>query len=160
MKPTSALARLERKLSRKRTAVLTADDVQLLDRELRRALVDSFPNLPARALDHSADIIRWSSLSACCKEARGTRGVRDVSVATGIPQYRLRAVECGRLSEIRADFARRYFRFLGIEEQVAKWCRANRELAARAGLLDSEPRGESTRARHASRRRVNRGSAR
>jgi hypothetical protein len=154
MKPTSARLRLERALTRDRTAILDADDVRALDREVRRALVDSFPGLPAHALDHTADIIRWSSLGARCQDARGVRGMRDVSVATGIPQYRLRAVERGRLSEFRADLARRYFRFLGVEEWVAKWCRANRELAARAGLVDSEPSSDSMRARQAVHRRA------
>ena len=160
MKPTPALLRLERKLTRNRTADLNADDVRLLDRELRRALVASFPGLPVHALDHSADVIRWSSLGACCKEARGARGLRDVSVATGIPQFRLRAVESGHLSEMRADLSPRYFRFLGIEEWVAAWCRANRELATRAGLVDSERHGTSARERRAFRRRADRGSAR
>ena len=52
-----------------------------------------------------------------------------MSVALGIPQYRLRAIENGLLREIRAGLARRYFHFLGIDEWVARWCRANRELA-------------------------------
>ena len=68
--------------------------------------------------------------------ARGARGIRDVSVTLGIPQYRLRAVEGGLLKEVRVDLARRYFRFLGLDEWVADWCRVNRELATRVGLLD------------------------
>ena len=59
-----------------------------------------------------------------------------MSVMTGIPQFRLRAIENGLLSEIRPELAHKYFRCLGIEEWVARWCRANRELAQRAGLLD------------------------
>ena len=67
-----------------------------------------------------------------------------MSVVTGIPQYRLRAVESGHLSEIRPDLAYRYFRILKIEDWVTRWCQANRELAARAGLLDSERPSRST----------------
>lgn len=59
-----------------------------------------------------------------------------MSVMTGIPQFRLRAIESGHLSEIPPELARKYFRCLGIEQWVAQWCRANRELAQRAGLLD------------------------
>lgn len=62
----------------------------------------------------------------------------------GIPQYRLRAIEGGLLREVRADLARRYFYFLGIDEWVADWCRANLELATRIGLPD----GTRTRPRH------------
>ena len=60
-------------------------------------------------------------------------------MALGIPQYRLRAIDCGHLREIRPDLARRYFHFLGIEAWVARWCRANRELARHVGLLDDAP---------------------
>lgn len=135
MKPTSALVRLERRLARDRTAILSASEVELLERELRRTLAESFPNLPSRALDKSEDVIRWQALGAMCKEARRARGIRDMSVITGIPQYRLKAIESGHLSEIRADLARRYFRVLEIEDWVERWCQANRELATRAGLL-------------------------
>jgi hypothetical protein len=144
VKPTPALVRLERRLARDRTAVLRAPEVVLLERELRRALAESFASLPATALERSEDVIRWQPLSAMCKEARRARGIRDMSVVTGIPQYRLRAIESGHLSELRPDLARRYFRVLGIEEWVTRWCQANRELASRAGLLDSRRPGPST----------------
>ncbi len=66
-----------------------------------------------------------------------------MSVALGVPQYRLRAIEGGLLREVHSDLARRYFHFLGIDAWVADWCRANRELATRVGLLD----GTRTRSR-------------
>lgn len=77
-----ALVRLERTLSRSPTTILSTDDVQLLDREVRRALADSFQNLPEEALDRSEDLIRWRALGACCEGARRARGIRDVAVAT------------------------------------------------------------------------------
>lgn len=144
MKPTRGLARLERRLAGDRTAILSASDVEVLDRELKRAMAESFQGLPAQALDRSQDVIRWQALGARCKEARRARGIRDMSVITGIPQYRLRAIESGHLSEIRPDLAHRYFRILGIEDWVTRWYRANRELAARAGLLDAERPVQST----------------
>ncbi len=117
-------------------------------------MADSLPGLPAEALDRSEDVIRWHSLGARCKDARGARGLRDAAVASGIPQYRIRAIENGHRSEIRPDIAHRYFRFLDIEDWVARWCRANRELATRTGLIDPEPCSLSTRGR----RDVGRGS--
>lgn len=136
MKSTPALVRLERKLACDRTTILDGSDVRLLNRELQKALADSFPGLPANALDLGEDLIRWRALGERCKVGRGVRGIREMSVMTGIPQFRLRAIESGHLSEIRPELAHKYFRCLGIEEWVAQWCRANRELALRARLLD------------------------
>jgi hypothetical protein len=138
MKRTPALVRLEKKLASEPCAILETAEIRLLDREVRRALVASFPGVEAH-LDHSEDTIRWHALGSRCRDARGARGIREVSVALGIPQYRLRAIERGHIREIRPDFARRYFRFLHIEAWVTRWCRANLELARRVGLLDGAP---------------------
>jgi hypothetical protein len=127
--------RLEQKLAKNPGAILSNAEVRVLDREVRRALILSFPGIEAH-LTHSEDSTRWHALGAQCCRARGARGIRDVSVTLGIPQYRLRAIEGGHLREVRADLARRYFHFLGIDVWIAHWCRANRELARRVGLLD------------------------
>ena len=145
MRRTPALVRLERKLAEDPCALLTAAEIRVVDREVRRTLMSSFPGIEAH-LAHSEDSTRWHALGTRCRQARGARGIRDVSVALAIPQHRLRAVEHGRLTEVRVDVARRYFHFLGIDDWVAKWCRANRELATRIGLLD----GGRTRPRHRS----------
>jgi hypothetical protein len=116
-------------------AILGGPEIRLLHREVRRALVSSFPGIEAQ-LAHSEDSTRWHALGEHCRQARGGRGIRDVSVALGVPQYRLRAIEGGLLREVHAKLACRYFRFLGIDAWVADWCRANRELATRVGLLD------------------------
>jgi hypothetical protein len=129
-----------RRLTHRPSTILSAADVGLLTTELRRIMAASFPGLPAGALARNEDTVRWHSLGDRCREARGPWSIRDVSVALAIPQYRLNAIELGRLSEIHADHARRYFRFLGMDTWVASWCRANRELAARAGLADLEAR--------------------
>lgn len=141
MARTSAYHALEQKLAADRSTILKPAEIRLLTRELQRVMVSSFPGLPGNILDRSDETIRWHALGARCAEARGARGIRDMSVAVGIPQYRLRAIEGGRLTEFRLDLAQRYFRFLKIEDWVARWCRANRELATRVGLLDATPRG-------------------
>jgi len=74
------------------------------------------------ALERSEGVIRWSALGERCKAARGVRGIREMSVLTGIPQYRLRAIESGHVSEIHPALTQRYFRYLGIEGCVAQWC--------------------------------------
>jgi hypothetical protein len=138
MKRTPALVRLEKKLASDRCAILNGGEIRLLDREVRRALIASLPGVEAY-LARSEDMIRWHALGTRCAEARGARGIREVSLASGIPQYRLRAIERGHIGEIRPDLACRYFQFLGIEAWVARWCRANPELARRIGWLDDAP---------------------
>ncbi len=141
----TASTRLERKLAADPSAILHPAEIRLLNRELQRVVLSSFPGLPVDVLASSEETIRWHAVGARCAQARGARGIRDVSVALGIPQYRLRAIEGGRLTEFRLNLARRYFRFLQIEEWVTTWCRANRELASRVGLLDARPRDRRTR---------------
>jgi hypothetical protein len=145
MKRTRALARVEQRLASDPCAILSATEVRLLDGEVRRALLASCPDVEPY-LTRSEDMTRWQALGARCRQARGPRGIRDVSVASGIPQYRVRAIESGRLQEVRADLARRYFLFLDIEPWVALWCHANRELAGRIGLVDAAPRRRAPRA--------------
>jgi hypothetical protein len=131
---TSALVQPAHKLAEDPGAILSGPEIRLLDREVRRALVSSFPGIEAY-LAHSEDSTRWHALGEQCRQARCGRGIRDVSVALGVPQYRLRAIEGGFLREVHTELARRYFRFLGIDVWVADWCRANRELATRIGVL-------------------------
>jgi hypothetical protein len=135
MRRTPALVRLENKLAKDPCAILSGAEIRVLDREVWRAVVSSFPGIESH-LAHSEDSIRWHALGARCRQARGARGIRDVSVALGIPQYRLRAIEDGLLREVHADLARRYFHLLGMDAWVADCCHANRELATRVGLLD------------------------
>jgi hypothetical protein len=138
MTRTPSLVRLEKKLASDPCAILDTAEIRLLDREVRRALTASFSGVETY-LARSEDTIRWHALGAQCAQARGARGIREVSVALGIPQYRLQAIERGHLREIRPDLARRYFHFLAMEAWVARWCRANRELARRVGLLEDTP---------------------
>ena len=102
--PAAALARLGERLANDPCAILTATEIRLLDREARRVLVSSFPGIEAH-LTHSEDSTRWHALGARGRQARGARGIRDLSVELGIPQYRLRAVEGGLLKEVRVDLA-------------------------------------------------------
>lgn len=133
---SEALKKLERKLKRDRAALLTDAEVSLLAKEIRKAFAASFPLAPAQSLQDTERLVRWHPLGEQCRQARSGRGwgFRDASVVTQIPQYRIRAIEDGRLSLVRADLARRYFRALRIESWVARWIRANRELAEHAGL--------------------------
>ena len=102
---------LGRKLQPDRTALLDEREVSLLAAEVRAAFAASFPHVPIEMAGSVEDLVRWQPLGARCREARAERGwsYRDASAATGIPQYRIKAVEEGRIREVKPDLARRYF---------------------------------------------------
>ena len=138
MKTNAALTKLERK-----TRSQQGRDAERVRGEPAGASSPTgdgevFPGLdPARA-PQADDVIRWHSIGVQCQQARASRGlsIRHASVGLRIPQYRLQAIESGALREFRADMARRYFRFLEIDLWIARWCRANPDLARRAGLQE------------------------
>jgi hypothetical protein len=140
VKRTPALTRLEKRLTADPHAILMPAEVRLLHRETFRVLAAAVPGAEAFFRERGEDGIRWQAVGNRCSAARGARSIREVSVAVAIPQYRLRAIEQGLIREVRPDLARRYFRFLGIEDWVARWCRANADLAQRTGLVDPPAR--------------------
>ena len=75
-------------------------------------------------------------------------------MALGVPQYRLRAIEGGLLTQVPAELARRYFRFLGIDTWGADWCCANRELATRVGCWTAHGHGRAAAADSMSAKRI------
>ena len=128
--------RLANKLRRNPTAILRSDEVAVLVREARRALGPQFSLLLADRVTLFEDLIRWGPLKARCEQMRAGRriSIKAAAARVGIPQYRIAAIEGGRLRELVPDLALKYFDFLGIGPWVKKWIRANRELATRAGF--------------------------
>jgi ribosome-binding protein aMBF1 (putative translation factor) len=130
----------------KRTSILTDDEVAFVTQELGRALgPESSEIIKSYGLVMS-DTVRWGSLRARCEEEREKRGLslKDISSTLKIPQYRLRAIEQGTLREMKAEFAHRYFRHLGIESWAKRWARGNADLARRSGIAPF-PRRSSNR---------------
>ena len=60
--------------------------------------------------------------------------IPQVATSLKVPQYRLRAIESGQLSEMRASVVSKYVAYLELDIWFAKWLRANRVLAAEMGL--------------------------
>jgi hypothetical protein len=131
-KKTEALARK----CRKRTSILNDEEVEFLMNEISLALGEKTMGVVRSLGLVPSDGVRWGSLQARCEEERERRGLslKDVSRELKIPQYRLRAIEGGRLKELRPNLAHRYFRYLGIDSWVRRWSRANDELARRSGI--------------------------
>jgi len=137
MRRTNRVIALERKLSLDKAAILSPAEVAALARQVRRVVGPLIADSPAAASIRVKDGVRWAAVRARCQQARAERGLglRDAAVALGLPQYRLKAIEAGAWRELKTDMAGRYFKFLGIDAWVARWCKANRGLARRAGLL-------------------------
>ena len=82
------------------------------------------------------DGVRFHSVGASCTEAREQRGLtlRDAAQHLRAPQYRLRAVENSSLAEIKPEILKQYIGFLKLDSWLARWARANSELARRLGV--------------------------
>ncbi len=132
----TALKRIERKLQRDRAAILSDAEVLTLAEEVRSQFAVSFPDAVEPTAKLTEDLVRWRPLGERCRQARLERGwtFRTASVATGVPQYRIKALEHGLLTLVRPDLARRYFRALKIVPWIERWARANGDLAERVGL--------------------------
>ena len=90
MRRTAALVRLEKKLAKDPCAILSAAEIRILDREVRRALVSSFPGIESH-LARSEDTTRWHALG---------RDVARPAVHAGFVMCRLRLAslntDCGQ----------------------------------------------------------------
>jgi len=127
--------RLNRKLRRNPAAILAADEVQVFVREAQRVLGRDGVLLCGGAARFE-DTVRWGSLRARCERARAAGGmdIKSAARGSGIPRYRVEAIENGRLGELRPDLAWKYFDFIGIRTWVNRWIRSNADLAKRSGL--------------------------
>ena len=141
-------AALAKKL-RKQTSLLTDEEVAFAARMTLKMLKESFGDNPYFNAQSMERIIRWSSLRARCEREREKRSLslKDVSERLKIPQYRLRAIESGKLAAFEPEMAREYFRFLGIDRWIDRWRRANRDLAKYAGLGPLAERSRKRRSR-------------
>jgi hypothetical protein len=128
--------RITKKLTADTASILTPGQIAVVTREVWRLVGPALSALSPNAAARVEDVVRWSSLKTRCERARDERGVsvKDAALALRVSQYRLKAAESGTLSELQPEVARRYFRFLGIEAWVRRWCRANPELVGRAGI--------------------------
>lgn len=136
MNKSEVLAGLNKKL-RKKTSILTDEEVSIVAREVSRLIGRDMVGLATRYGLRIEDGLRWQSLGAKCEQERSNRGftIKDIASEIHRPQYRLRAVERGSLREFRPEVAHEYFAFLAIGRWVKRWARANQELATRAGIV-------------------------
>jgi hypothetical protein len=123
--------------------ILTDEQVTAVTRGVEALFPPQFKAVARQYGVRYDDIIHCGSLGASCREGRERLGlsVKDAAQRIGAPQYRLHAVEAGRIDAAVAAVVRKYVALVGIESWYARWRRANRELAARLGL-GPMPRGK------------------
>jgi len=131
----AAAARLAAKLKGHR--ILNTDEVAFLSdatlQFLRRNLAGDV--FSGSAIEES---FRFDALAKLCSARREAKGlsVPQLSVLLKVPQYRLKAVDQGRLREVDPTVLRKYVDYLGVEPWFRRWARQNRELVVRLGLVE------------------------
>jgi len=77
------------------------------------------------------DGVRFRPVMSVCEHMRESRGlsIKEAAAALKAPQYRLKAIEKGIMSEVEPDILLRYLEFLKITEWFELWKSANAKLA-------------------------------
>ena len=122
----------------KATNILDDEEVELLTNLVMAALPSGAQKLILSGHSNPEDTIRMRSLGATFKEARESSNecLKDTSLKTKIPQYRIRAVENGNVSHIKPVFLRSLSLHFRLDEWCSRWSSKNRELAERLGMLE------------------------
>jgi hypothetical protein len=118
------------------TRILSEDEVAQTTKALLKLLREEFPSIQPGFLSSVEDTVRMQSLHSRFRQARELMSLTFKEVATHlkVPQYRLKAVEEGSLSEIDSTAFTKYRDFLGLEQWVSQWVESNRKLAAKLGI--------------------------
>lgn len=120
----------------RQTTILTPKEVEVAAEGIAKLFGPRImSNLSSRG-SSIRDGVRFHSVGASCTEAREQRGLtlRDAAQHLRAPQYRLRAVENSSLAEIKPEILKQYIGFLKLDSWLARWARANSELARRLGV--------------------------
>ena len=83
-----------------------------------------------------ADMFQFSPVSQQCLSKRQKLGldIKEASKQSGVPQYRIKAIEEGSFSNITPEAMRRYLCFLGLEKWYLDWALKNKKLVKARGL--------------------------
>jgi hypothetical protein len=118
------------------TRILSEEEVAQMTKALRKLLREEFPSMPPGFLSSAEDTVRMHSLCSRFRQARESMSLTFKEVATRlkVPQYRLKAVEEGHLSEIDSTVFTKYSDFLELEQWVSRWVESNGKLATKLGI--------------------------
>ncbi len=87
--------------------------------------------------ERRTDMIRFMSVAHRCKEARERKAlsVQEVASLLKVPQYRIKAIEDSRMTEVNPDTLEKYIDLLGILRWFNEWAKSNADVHQR--ILDS-----------------------
>src|SRR5689334_507505 len=76
------------------------------------------------------DTIRFLAVSQRCIVARTAKGwnIKEVARRIRVPQYQIRGVESGHITQIKPKVLLDYLHLLGLSDWYAEWSRENRGL--------------------------------
>lgn len=112
------------------TRILSDEEVVAAAAALRVVMARSFPGLDPELYGDVEHTVRLLSLGTRLKRARETAGLglKDLSVQTKVPQFRLRAIEEGHQHHLKGAIIARYAAALGELEWLGAWMAANAAL--------------------------------
>lgn len=119
-----------------KTQILDNDQVKEMSRHLRGIFPQGADQVLSNGLIDST--VRMLSISQTFKEVRERTGktIKETAKELNVPQYRLRAIETGKVKEILPEILRGYSKFLGIDEWCLQWAKKNKSLAIKFGMVE------------------------
>ena len=89
-------------------------------------------------IERQKDLIRFMPVAERCKEAREGKSlsIKETASLLKIPQYRIKTIECGRVTEIESDVLEKYIDFLGLRRWFNQWIRRKTDVHERIQISD------------------------
>src|SRR5712691_1823877 len=128
---TNVTTRMAVRTTVKRDMILSDAQVELLTEAVHELLGQEFVSASSGRGFNTSRGVRFMAVSARCTAEREHIGltVKQAAARIKVPQYRLKAVEGGRMSEIRPEVLARYVSFLGLNSWLGRWAKMNGTLS-------------------------------
>lgn len=122
------------------THILDDKQVKELTRKLKSYLPYEFANYIKDGKVNPENTVRMLSFTNKFKEERLQSGktFKELAAILKVPQYRLKAIENGRLNEIKPDVLKKYSKQLDLDAWCLSWAEKNTELANKLGINNWE----------------------
>lgn len=110
----------------------------MLARRLKATLLAGAAWFSPGSVQSVESTIRIGSLARRCQAERERLGLtlKQAAAQLKVPQYRLKAIEDGHISEFRGDILMKYRDMLGLHDWIERWAEANPGLARKLGVAD------------------------